>query len=443
VSAPLVLGLAGFGTVGTGLVRVLDQSSAALMSRAGRPIRIKSILVRDPSRPRAAALPPGTALTTCPEDLTDDAEVDVVVELMGGIDAPRKLIARALANGRHVVTANKALLAESGNELFALAAARGLHLGFEASVCGGIPVVQTLREGLAANRVQELVGILNGTSNYILTEMSSGGMPFRAALARAQELGYAEADPTLDVEGADAAHKLILLIRLAWGLDFPFSALPVHGISGVEAEDIRYARQLGCRIKLLGYARLLHGQDFGMEAGVAPHLVHEACLMAGVNGAYNALRIQGDVAGPVFLHGRGAGALPTGSAVAADILAIARNALPNNTGFVRAPVRAVPAAQSVSPWYIRLRVSDSVGVLRDVAAIMAANGISIAQIIQQDGGDGGAGVPLVVMTHKAGADGVRTALRQLASAPMVHRPPVCFPVLPLFPPGQREAPEKE
>jgi homoserine dehydrogenase len=428
-----VLALAGFGTVGSGLVRILTGASSPIQARTGRSVRIKHILVRDPNRPRAAAIPQGAALTTRPEDLTDDPEVDVVVELMGGMEAPRQLIRRALIQGKHVVTANKALLAEEGEELFALAAGKGLHLGFEASVCGGIPIVQTLREGLAANSVLDLVGILNGTSNYILSEMSTKGLSFVTALSRAQELGYAEADPTLDVEGIDAAHKLALLIRLAWGLDYPFAAIPVRGITSVEAADILYARQFGYRVKLLGYARLLNTETPGIEAGVGPHLVHESCLLARVGGAYNAVCVQGDAVGPVFLHGMGAGDLPTGSAVAADILAIARKARPNNTGFARPPLPAdiIPPEETVCSWYIRLHVSDAVGVLRDVAAIMAANNISIAQIIQKD--DGGcpeAGVPLIVMTHEAGAGGIRQALRTLASSSMVHRPPVFFRVLP-------------
>jgi homoserine dehydrogenase len=433
-SSPLVLGLAGFGTVGSGLVRILADNSGPLLSRTGRAVRIKRILVRDPNLPRAVPLPQGAALTTRPEDLTDDPEVDVVVELMGGIEAPRELIRRALIRGKHVVTANKALLAETGDELFALAAAGGLHLGFEASICGGIPVVQTLREGLAANRILSLVGILNGTSNYILSEMSTKGLAFDQALSRAQEMGYAEADPTLDIEGVDAAHKLALLVRLAWGLDYPFAAIPVRGITSVEAADILYARQFGYRIKLLGYARLINdGSPAVIEAGVAPHLVHETYLLARVGGAYNALRIQGDAVGSIFLHGPGAGDLPTGSAVASDILAIARKAHPNNTGFVQVPLSAsvMPPEKAVSSYYIRLHVSDAVGVLRDVAAIMAAHDISIAQVIQQDdGGRPEAGVPLLVMTHEAGAGGIRQALQTLASSRMVHRPPVYFRVLP-------------
>jgi homoserine dehydrogenase len=247
-------------------------------------------------------------------------------------------------------------------------------------------------------------------------------------------LGYAEADPSLDIEGTDTAHKLALLIRLAWGRDYPFAAIPTRGITCVEAADILYARQFGYQIKLLGYARLPDAGSPGLiEAGTAPHLVHETCLLARVEGAGNALLIQGDAVGSIFLHGPGAGDLPTGSAVAADLLNIARKAQPNNTGFVQAPFPAavLPPEKAVCSYYIRLHVSDAAGVLRDVAAIMAANGISIAQIIQQDdGGRPESGVPLIVMTHEADAGGVGQALRTLASSRMVHRPPVFFRVLP-------------
>ncbi len=441
---PLTLGLAGFGTVGSGLIRILTENPESIVARAGRAIRVKTVLVRDLSRTRACPLPEGARLTGRPEDLLEDPEIDVVVELMGGIDAPKRLIERALAAGKHVVTANKALLAETGNHLFALAAEKNLHLAYEASVCGAIPVVQTLREGLAANKVESLVGILNGTSNYILSEMTTKGMAFAEALKDAQALGYAEADPTLDIEGVDAAHKLALLIRLAWGVEYPFAELPVQGISKVVPEDIAYAREFGYRIKLLGYARLV-GESLatgGIEAGVRPTLVHETFLLARVGGAYNAVRVEGDASGPVFLHGRGAGDLPTGSAVAADLLAIARNARPNNTGFLQPALppraRVIPHLDSRSHYYIRLQVTDAPGVLRDVAAIMAANNISIAQVIQKgravNGPAGNAqnepSVPFIVMTHEASTAGVHKALATLAGSPLVHEPPVHYRVLP-------------
>jgi homoserine dehydrogenase len=375
--------------------------------------------------------------------LVNNAETDLVVELIGGVDTAGDLIEAALKAGKHVVTANKALLAEKGGRLFSLAAEKCLHLGYEASVCGGIPVVQTLRESLAGNRLESLVGILNGTSNYILSEMTSRGLAFDTALKTAQELGYAEADPTLDIEGFDAAHKLALLIRLAWGVNYPYTALPVQGISGVKAVDILYAREFGYRIKLLGHARLVGeslAKGAGIEASVCPTLVHSTYLLARVGGAYNAVRIEGNAIGSVFLHGRGAGDLPTGSAVAADVLAVAREAKPNNTGFAGtqppAPARIIQADESHSHFYIRLKVSDRPGVLRDVAAVMTDNNISIAQVIQKDqapadNGDGpGPSVPLIVMTHEAPVAGVQKALETLAASSVVHETPVHYRVLP-------------
>lgn len=442
-SSPLVLGIAGFGTVGSGLVRILTENRAEILARTGRDVIIKKVLVRDASRQRAYALPEGAALTTSLDELVGDPAIDVVVELIGGVDKPYELITKALQAGKHVVTANKALLAETGNELFALAQEKGLHLGYEASVCGGIPVVQTLRESLAGNRLEGLRGILNGTSNYILSEMSTKGLDFNVALKQAQELGYAEADPTLDIEGFDAAHKLALLIRLAWGVEYPYAKLPVRGITGVRPEDIAFAREFGYRIKLVGHARLVGGspaEGGGIEAEVCPTLVHNTYLMARVGGAYNAVRLEGNAVGSVFLHGKGAGDMPTGSAVASDVLAIARNAVPNNTGFIRphlpVPARIISPLESRSHYYIRMKVTDKPGVLRDVAAIMADNDISIAQVIQKDieNGDGSLGevayVPFIVMTHEAPALGVHKALDTLAVSPMLHEPPVYYRVMP-------------
>lgn len=440
--ATLTLGIAGFGTVGSGLLQILARNREEVLARTGCDIRVKGILVRDLSRPRSQPLPEGAFLTTRMEDLLEDAEVDVIVELIGGVNLAGELIERALNAGKHVVTANKALLAETGNKLFALAEKKGLHLAYEASVCGAVPIVQTLRESLAANRIESLEGILNGTSNYILSEMTTAGLAFDIALKKAQELGYAEADPTLDIGGFDAAHKLTLLIRLAWGVEYPYSQLPVQGIETVKAEDILYAREFGYRIKLLGHARLV-GESLekgaGIEAHVSPALVHETFLLAKVGGAFNAVRVEGDAIGSVFLHGKGAGDLPTGSSVAADILAIARKARPNNTGFARphlpCPAKIIPAQETISPYYIRLSVSDTPGVLRDVAGILTDNGISIAQVIQKSPGNAAATisgqprVPLIVMTHDATWAGVQKALQTLMESPFVHEQPVHYPVL--------------
>ena len=435
---PLVVGLAGFGTVGSGIARILTQNQDIIKARTGRGIVIKTVLVRNLEKARAnPALPEGVTLTTDASALLNDADIHVVLELMGGVDTAKTFIEHALNAGKHVVTANKALLAETGNHLFALAAEKGLHLAYEASVCGGIPIVQTLREGLAANHILSLVGILNGTSNYILSEMTTKGLEFDVALAKAQELGYAEADPTLDIGGYDAAHKLALLIRLAWGQEYPYAKLPVKGITDIAAEDIIHAREFGCRIKLVGHARMVDGR---IEAGVFPTLVPEVFLLAKVGGAFNAVRIEGDAVGSVFLHGKGAGDMPTGSAVAADLLAVAKNLRPDNTGFVNPalpqPAVIMPEAEAESPCYIRLLVSDTPGVLRDVAGILSDNGISIAQVVQKNPRRKERAamvepitVPLIIMTHRAPMAGVAKAMNILASAPYVHQAPVHFRVL--------------
>ena len=327
----LVVGLAGYGVVGTGFARALEESRDLIRQRVGRDIVIKTVAVKSVDEKLAYPLPAGATLTSSLDDLINDPAIDVVVELMGGIKVAHSLIQRALLAGKHVVTANKALLAEDGKDLFRIAGEKALHLGYEASVCGGIPVVQAMREGLAGNKILSLYGILNGTSNYILSEMSAKGMAFADALKDAQALGFAEADPTLDIEGFDAAHKLVLLIRLAWGVEYPFAQLPVQGISSVRPEDIEFARELGYSIKLLGQARM---QDGRLAAGVFPTLVDENFLLSNVSGSFNAVWVKGNAVGSIFLHGRGAGDLPTGSSVLADILSIARDAKPNNTGFL-------------------------------------------------------------------------------------------------------------
>lgn len=424
---PLVIGMAGFGTVGSGLARVLDENRQWITERTGREMVIKTILVRDLAKPRAWPVPDGATLTADPAVLTDDPEIDVLVELMGGIAAPHAIIQRALEAGKHVVTANKALLAENGYDLYRLAEQKNVGLHHEASVAGGIPIVQTLKESLAGNRIGSLVGILNGTANYILSEMTSNGLDFATALGQAQELGYAEADPTLDIEGHDTAHKLVLLIRLAYGMDYPYAELPVQGIAGIDRMDIAFARELGFRIKLLAQVREVDGR---LEAGVFPTLVKHTFLIARVGGAYNAIRLEGNAVGPVFLHGLGAGSLPTASAVLADLMTVARGAAPHNTGFQRqVPPRAniLPPADAESSYYVRAMVPDNPGVLRDLAGAMADHSISIAQAIQK--GQHPQGVPLVFMTHAAKASAIQGAIAQVQAAGLLLAPPVCYRVL--------------
>lgn len=287
---PLVVGLAGFGTVGGGLVRLLDENADLIRRRCGRAIVLKKVLVRSATKARSAQLPAGTELTTDYRALTDDPEIDVLVELIGGIDNARTIIDRALDQGKHIVTANKALLAEEGLALFQKADRKKRILRYEASVAGAIPIVETLKESLTGNRIESLMGILNGTSNYILSEMTSNAMDFDVALKQAQQLGYAEADPTLDIDGHDAAHKLILLIRLAYGVHYPYTALSVRGIRGLSGMDIRLAREFGYRIKLIGQVREVRGDNnkgednIRLEAGVFPALVYHKFLLARVGG---------------------------------------------------------------------------------------------------------------------------------------------------------------
>ena len=434
---PLVVGLAGFGTVGGGLVRLLDENADLIRRRCGRDIVLKKVLVRNATKARSAQLPAGTELTTDYRALTDDPEIDVLVELIGGIDNARTIIDRALDQGKHIVTANKALLAEEGLALFQKADRKKRILRYEASVAGAIPIVETLKESLTGNRIESLMGILNGTSNYILSEMTSNGMDFDVALKQAQQLGYAEADPTLDIDGHDAAHKLILLIRLAYGVHYPYTALSVRGIRGLSGMDIRLAREFGYRIKLIGQVREVPGAEgtesegnIRLEAGVFPALVYHKFLLARVGGVYNAVRVDANASGPLFFHGRGAGDLPTAGAVLGDLLAVARDERPNNTGFVG---KELPKASIVPPeewrscYYVRVMVQDTPGVLRDLSGCMAAEGISMAQVIQKS--DEGNGVPLVFMTHETTARAMSDALQRTMDAGLLKEPAVYFRVL--------------
>ena len=438
-SKPLVVGLAGFGTVGGGLARLLGENADIIRRRTGRDMVVKRVLVRNAQKARGVPLPEGAELTTDPAALTDDPDIDVLVELIGGIDQARALIDRALDQGKHVVTANKALLAEEGLALFQKAERKKRILRYEASVAGAIPIVQALRESLTGNRIESLMGILNGTSNYILSEMTSNGLDFDVALKQAQELGYAEADPTLDIDGHDAAHKLILLIRLAYGVNYPYTALSVRGIRGLSSLDIRLAREFGYRIKLIGQVREVRcpeGRDCAddgsirLEAGVFPALVHHTFLLARVGGVYNAARVEANAAGALFFHGRGAGDLPTAGAVLADLMAVAREERRNNTGFVG---RELPRAAIVPPeewrscYYVRVMVQDAPGVLRDISGCMAAEGISVAQMIQKT--DEGHGVPLVFMTHETSAQAMSDALQRTVDAGLLKEPAVYFRVL--------------
>jgi len=423
----LRVGLAGCGTVGSGVVRVLGENKDWLRMRSGREIVLTHLLERNSQRLQGLPVPEGLVVTTDPAQLTDNPDIDVVIELIGGIDFPGAFILRALDNGKHVVTANKALLAEAGLPLLEKAAERGVSLLYEASVAGGIPIVQAMKESLAANRIMSLSGILNGTSNYILSKMEAEGVDFSAALAQAQELGFAEADPSLDIDGQDAAHKLVILIRLAYGTEYPYTQLPMQGIRGIDQLDIGFAREFGYHIKLLGTVR---SEDGSLQAGVFPTLIRKSALLAQVGGAFNAVWILGNAVESLFFHGKGAGSMPTASAVVGDLLILARGTAPNNTGFVsRIPsmARILPPAEAVSRYYVRVMVRDTPGVLRDLAGAMAAESISIAQAIQK--AEERRAVPLVFMTHTARAKAMATALKQMENSGLLLEPAVRYHVL--------------
>jgi homoserine dehydrogenase len=419
--------------VGSSLAAVLAENAGCIARRVERDIAIKTVLVRDPARKRAVDPGPKAAFTANPDDLINDPEIAIVVELMGGVDAPLSLITRALRAGKHVVTANKHLLALHGPALFDLAAAKGVGLFYEASVAGGIPIVQTLKEGLAGNRIERIDGILNGTANHILSEMTASGIDFAAALGQAQELGYAEADPSFDIEGVDTAHKLVVLIRLAFGRDYPLADLPVRGITEVTPQDIQFAREFGCRIKLIAAVRDVDGN---LEAWVSPSLVKESCLLSRVDGNYNAVRVQGNAVGPVMLHGQGAGGRPTASAVLADILGLcrladARGHIPDNTGFANAHLaraEILPPELAASEHYFRFTVADRPGVMAAIARCMADHGISIAQAVQK-GDAAGASVPIVFLTHAAQMKAVTATVRDIDAMDFIVQPTVHMKIL--------------
>lgn len=423
------LGLAGLGTVGSGLIKIIQENNDWIERRLGKTLKVKTIMVRDLNKPRNVIPSPDTTFTTSMDALINDPEIDIVVELAGGIEFPRALITRALNSGKSVVTANKALLAEHGPELFELAADKGLGLYYEASVAGGIPIIQTLKESLAGNRIKALTGILNGTANFIMSEMSEKGEDFATVLAKAQAKGYAEADPTLDVEGIDAAHKLVILIRLAYGLDFPMNRLTVEGISKVEQFDIILAKEFGYRLKLLAQVRDKSGM---LHAGVYPALLRQDHILAKVDGPFNSILLEGNAVGPVMLYGQGAGDLPTGSAVLADILALARtNCVPNNTGFLEA---RLPQAQILAPeltvfrHYFRFTVVDRPGVMASIAGVMGEYNISIAQVVQRQYAPND-GVPIVFISHSAQMQNVTAALDTIKKFSFVLDPPVHYRII--------------
>lgn len=416
MATPIKVGLAGFGNVGKGTYDVLQRNQSLIAQRAGAPIEVLRVVVRKADRVKPL-VDEKIKVTEDWHDLVNDPDINVVVEVMGGIEPARSLILAAINAGKHVVTANKALLAEHGNEIFAAAEKKGVNVAFEAAVAGSIPIIKVLREGLAANRVSMIAGIINGTSNFILSTMRSTGRSFDDVLKEAQELGYAEADPTFDIEGIDTAHKLMLLAAIAFGCPVDMGKVHIEGISHLHAEDIAYAEELGYRIKLLGITKYT---DWGIELRVHPALVPATRLLADVEGAMNAIVAKGDAAESSLYYGKGAGAEPTGSAVIADLVDIARTAdvsiaqrpkMPTTSGRQSKPF--ADFGDTVCSYYLRIPVSDRPGVLADITRIIADNNISIESVIQKEALDKEVGTEVIMMTHTTVENSVQRAIRMM------------------------------
>ncbi len=421
------VGLIGFGTVGRGTWNVLRRNQQEITRRAGRGIEIAAIAERSAETARAAVAGEVPVYADAAQLLARD-DIDIVIELIGGYEPARSLVLAAIGCGKHVVTANKALLARHGNEIFEAARAKGVMVAFEAAVAGGIPIIKALREGLTANRIEWIAGIINGTSNFILSEMRAKGLPFDAVLAEAQRLGYAEADPTFDIEGIDASHKLSLLSALGFGVPINIGAAYTEGISSLAAEDIRYAEQLGYRIKLLGITKRT---PKGIELRVHPTLVPMQRLIANVEGAMNAVLVKGDAVGVTLYYGKGAGAEPTASAVVADLVDVTRlhTADPENhvphLAFQADRMAEVPwlsIEDTVTSYYFRMRVADQPGVLADITRILADGGISIDALFQREPSEGENQTDIIMLTHDAVERDVNAAVKRIEQLPTVLAP---------------------
>lgn len=408
----------GLGTVGGGTVNVLQRNASEIARRAGREISIVRVATRDLKKPRICGTE-GIKLSSDPFQVVNDPEIDVVVELIGGETIAKELVLQAISNRKHVVTANKALIALHGNEVFSLASQMGVMVAFEAAVAGGIPIIKSLREGLSGNQVNWLAGIINGTGNFILTEMRDKGTDFADVLTEAQELGYAEVDPTFDVEGIDAAHKLTILASIAFGIPLQFGKVYTEGIGKITPADIAYAEQLGYRIKHLGIARK---NDKGIELRVHPCLIPERRLLANVDGVMNAIVVEGDAVGPTLYYGAGAGAEPTASAVVADIVDVTRtltsdpgNRVPHLAfqpdSLSDAPI--VDIEEINTPYYLRLSAEDKPGVLADVTRILADHEISIEAIIQKEPSEGALHLPVILLTHRVQERELNAAMAEI------------------------------
>lgn len=412
------VGMIGFGTVGSGVVKILQKNSKLIEKRMGAKIVLKRIADIDVKTDRGVKLRPGI-LTTKADDVIKDPEINIVMELIGGIEPAKTFILKAIQNGKHIITANKALLALHGDEIFRAAHRSGVDVNFEASVGGGIPLIRSIKEGLVANRIHSIFGILNGTSNYILSKMTDEGRSFKEVLREAQEKGYAEADPTYDIEGIDAAHKLAILIRLAFGTSIQFKEIFIGGISEITPLDIQFGREFGYRIKLLAITKTDQGK---IEARVHPTLIPEGHLLSTVEGVFNAIYIKGDAIGPTLFYGQGAGQMPTGSAVVSDLVELGRNLLVQTQGrrvpllsYQESAIEKIPLKKMgdvVMRFYMRFSALDRPGVLSRISGILGKNGISIASVIQKGRQVNGA-VPVVMMTHEAKEENLHRALREI------------------------------
>ncbi|KRD26952.1 homoserine dehydrogenase [Acidovorax sp. Root267] len=432
---PIQVGLLGIGTVGSGVFNVLARNQDEISRRAGRGIEITMVADLDVERAKSV-VGADIQVVNDARAIIANPDIDIVIELIGGYGIARALVLEAIAAGKHVVTANKALLAVHGTEIFAAASAKGVMVAFEAAVAGGIPIIKALREGLTANRIQWIAGIINGTTNFILSEMRSKGLDFDVVLKEAQRLGYAEADPTFDIEGVDAAHKVTLMSAIAFGIPVQFDKAYVEGITKLGAADIKYAEQLGYRIKLLGITKRV---DKGVELRVHPSLVPSKRLIANVEGAMNAVVVQGDAVGTTLYYGKGAGSEPTASAVIADLVDIARlhtadpehrvphlafqaNTLTDAMGTL--PV--LPMSEVVTSYYLRLRVADQAGVLAKVTGLLAEAGVSIDAVLQREadevGGEGSTQTDLIILTHDTREGTMDAVIAQMQALPTVLAP---------------------
>ncbi len=415
---PIRVGLLGIGTVGGGTWEVLRRNADEIQRRAGRAIQIT--MVADKAVAHARSIVKGKAKVVSDAwEVVRSPDVDIVIELIGGYTIAKDLVLEAIANGKHVVTANKALLATQGNRIFAAAQKKGVMVAFEAAVAGGIPIIKALREGLAANRIEWIAGIINGTSNFILSEMRDKGLPFDAVLAEAQKRGYAEADPTFDIEGIDAGHKLAIMSAIAFGIPMQFSKAYTEGISKLTQEDIRYAEQLGYRIKLLGITKRV---KTGIELRVHPTLVPTRRLIANVEGVMNGILVKGDAVGPTLYYGAGAGSLPTASAVVADLIDVTRLITADPESRVphlafqpdqMSDIPVLPMGEVETSYYLRMRVIDKPGVLADLTRIFAKASISIDAMVQKEPGEGESRVDIVLLTHKAVEKNVNGAIAKI------------------------------